>query len=117
MCSSDLPVEFQDVKIARKTTGLDPSTWGPELGLEYESVGQGIETGIVTCGISVDASDPHVYVLKDSSGRYSPDGWARQASADYHALKVNRVAVEKNVGPWVGSILRSVDKVMVIEGV
>lgn len=53
------------------------------------------ETGIVAGGI--DRQD-RCYVLADRSGRFGPDGWARQAIGEYDARKADRVVYEANQG-------------------
>lgn len=67
------------------------------------------ETGIIAAGI--DGRDkPHGYVLRDSSGRYSPDGWARAAIGLYHELKADCIVAEANQGgDMVRFTLRTVD--------
>lgn len=52
-------------------------------------------TGIVAAGLG---SDDHGYVLKDASGRYSPDAWARVAIDIYDDLKADRIVAEGNQG-------------------
>ena len=53
------------------------------------------ETGIVASALGADKRG---YVLADVSGRYSPDGWARQAIALFMRLNANQIIVEKNNG-------------------
>ena len=53
------------------------------------------ETGIVAVGL---APDGHCYLLRDNSGRYSPDGWARRATALYDELRADRIVAEANFG-------------------
>ena len=53
------------------------------------------ETGIVAAGLGQDG---HIYVLRDNSGRYSPEGWAARATQLYEDLKANYIVVEKNFG-------------------
>ncbi len=53
------------------------------------------ETGIVACGI---AADKHVYVLRDASGRYSPEGWARRAIQLHDELRADAIIAEQNFG-------------------
>lgn len=102
--------------LTRIAIGVDPSTWGPEMGIAHETVGRGIETGIIVAGIDA-RTPPHVYVLADLSGRYTVNEWAQRVRSAWHDLQANVVAVEKNVGGWVGSILASVDPQMHLDGV
>lgn len=52
-------------------------------------------TGIVAAGLGVDDRG---YVLADSSGRYSPAGWARKAVEQWDGLKADRIVAEGNQG-------------------
>ena len=52
-------------------------------------------TGIVAAGLGQDG---RAYVLADSSGRFSPDGWAKKAVAQYQALRADRFVAEGNQG-------------------
>jgi phage terminase large subunit-like protein len=63
------------------------------------------ETGIVAVGGAyvADATSQgrpaiHVYTLRDVSGRYSPDGWARRAVELYDELKADAIVAERNQG-------------------
>lgn len=57
------------------------------------------ETGIVACClVRGPAGLPHVYVLRDLSGRYTPTEWARLVVRAYHALGADRVVAETNNG-------------------
>ena len=74
--------------VIRTATGLDPSTWIPEVGEpadgdEMYTGGAGVETGIVTVGID-RRSPPHVYVLADVSGHLAATEWARRAAHQHH---------------------------------
>ncbi len=114
---ADNRVEVTEVPpLVRIGIGLDPSTWGPEFGGTHESVGQGIETGIVAAGIDA-RNPPHVYVLADRSCRASPNDWAKETAQLYRALKANAVIPEKNNAGWVGSILKSADPSMYLDPV
>jgi phage terminase large subunit-like protein len=53
------------------------------------------ETGIIAAGI---AADGHHYILRDASGRYSPDGWARRAVELHDVLKADCIVAEGNFG-------------------
>lgn len=85
---------------SRTFTGIDPSTWIPEIGAppaddEYEG-GAGIETGIVTIGID-RRWPPHIYVTEDRSGRVAAIEWARRAVAQ-HYLWHSTIVPETNAG-------------------
>lgn len=63
------------------------------------------ETGIVVCAKGVDGLG---YVLRDVSGRYSPDGWAEKVSEMYYHYHADRVVGEvNNGGDLVETMLRS----------
>ena len=65
-------------------------------------------TGIVVAG---KGSNGHWYVLADSSGRYSPDEWAREAVALYKRFDADRIIGEvNNGGDMIEAVLRNVDK-------
>jgi phage terminase large subunit-like protein len=53
------------------------------------------ETGIIAVGIG---ADKNLYVLDDSSGRYSPAGWAGRANSLYEDLSADAIVPEKNYG-------------------
>ena len=53
------------------------------------------ETGIVAAG---RAADGHCYVLRDASGRFSPDGWAKRAVGLFEELQADRIVCEANFG-------------------
>jgi len=52
------------------------------------------ETGIVVAGVAAGVG----YVLADHTGRYTPDGWAREAWRSYEAWDADAIAVERNYG-------------------
>lgn len=52
-------------------------------------------TGIVAAALGADGRG---YVLADSSGRYSPDQWARKAIGQFDSLKADRIVAEGNQG-------------------
>ena len=65
------------------------------------------ETGIIVAGLG---DDGHGYILDDVSGRYSPDGWAKQAVAESHKFKADRIVYESNQGgEMVAYTLRTVE--------
>src|SRR3954466_7881407 len=50
------------------------------------------------------------YVLRDLSGKYSPEGWARKAIGAYKTWRADRIIAERNFGgDMVLSTLKSVD--------
>jgi phage terminase large subunit-like protein len=53
------------------------------------------ETGIITAGLGADG---HGYVLGDSSGIYSPLGWAAKAIAQYELAQAECIVAEVNQG-------------------
>ena len=64
------------------------------------------ETGIVVAGIGQDG---HGYVLRDVSGRHSPERWAYHATAAYHDHRADRIVAERNFGgEMVEGTIRSV---------
>src|SRR5713226_309112 len=65
------------------------------------------ETGIIIAGLGANG---HGYVLKDLSGRFSPDGWARLAVRGYHDHRADRIVGEvNNGGDLIENVLRTVD--------
>ncbi len=64
------------------------------------------ETGLVVAGLGVDGL---VYVLRDASGRFSPDEWARRAVGLYDEHVADRIIGEtNNGGEMVEATLRTV---------
>jgi phage terminase large subunit-like protein len=59
------------------------------------------ETGIVAVG----REGRYGHVLKDASGKYSPQGWARMALSIYRDLEADAIVAEKNFG---GDMVRKV---------
>ncbi len=53
------------------------------------------ETGIIAAGLGTDG---HGYLLRDVSGKYSPNEWAKIAIDLYLELKADRVVAEVNQG-------------------
>lgn len=65
------------------------------------------ETGIIVAG---RANDGHAYILADYSGKFSPDGWAREAVNAYHRHHADRIIAEvNNGGALVEITVRTVD--------
>jgi phage terminase large subunit-like protein len=52
-------------------------------------------TGIIAAGLGEDGRG---YVLADSSGKLSPDGWARRAIQQFDLLNADRIIAEGNQG-------------------
>jgi phage terminase large subunit-like protein len=52
-------------------------------------------TGIVTAGRK---SDGHVYILKDTSGKYKPHEWAEKTCDSYDTFEADKIVAEKNYG-------------------
>ncbi len=66
------------------------------------------ETGLVVAGLGDDGLG---YVLKDASGRYRAEDWARRAIALYRTFRADRVIGEtNNGGDLVESTLRAIDR-------
>jgi phage terminase large subunit-like protein len=53
------------------------------------------ETGIVAMGVTYTKQ---LYVLQDYSGKFSPDGWAKEVLKAYQTWKADCVVAEKNQG-------------------
>ena len=53
------------------------------------------ETGLVVCGLG--ALDSRGYFLHDASGKYTPEGWARQAVALLDQYEADRIVAEANL--------------------
>jgi len=65
------------------------------------------ETGIVVVGRD---TNNEYYVLEDSSGKYSPDGWARKAINCFYEWEADRIVAEvNNGGDLVERVLRNID--------
>jgi len=78
--------EEQLPELKRIVIAIDPAVTAKE---------ESNETGIVACGLGENG---HGYLLKDISGRYSPDEWARKAINLYHELEADRIIAEVNQG-------------------
>jgi len=72
--------------LRRVVVAIDPAVTATE---------QSSETGIVVAGV---ADNGHAYVVRDLSGRISPDAWARRAVGSYHDLHADRIVGEQNNG-------------------
>lgn len=76
---------------------------------------QSNETGIVVVGLGFD---DHLYCLADRSGFYTPDEWGREAVAQYHLWKADRIIGEQNNGgDLVESNIRMIDRNVPYKGV
>lgn len=53
------------------------------------------ETGIVVVGIG---HDKNLYVLHDSTGKYTPEQWGRKANAAYEEFSADAIVPERNYG-------------------
>ena len=86
--------------LARVVVAIDPAVSSEE---------SSDETGIVAVGVE-GGGRFHAYVLRDVSGRYSPDGWARKAIDLYHELQADSIVAEANQGgDMVRFTLKTVD--------
>lgn len=74
------------------------------------------ETGIVVAGIR--ASDDHVVVIDDQSGRYSPTEWAQKAVFLFRKFSADRIVAEVNQGgDMVETTIRMIDPNVPYKGV
>lgn len=86
-------------EMVRVVVAIDPAVTAHE---------ESDETGIVVCGKDAIGNG---YVLRDVSGRYSPDKWAEKAIEMYNEYGASRVVAEvNNGGDLVETILRSKDR-------
>ena len=94
----------QHVRVRKAGIGIDPSTWGPDIGgrraNDVLTEGEGIETGIVTARLGScpgaglcrapganearGCGRAHLYVTNDLSGRMAAEAWARRAAEEFH---------------------------------
>ncbi len=102
---------IQDVldvlRIQKVYVGIDPSTWGPDTNDDPGTVGEGIETGIVTVGVD-DQRPAHLWVLGDASGRLGPEAWAQASAAEWAKWRALALVPERNLGAMVMSTIRLV---------
>ena len=88
----------EDPEMQRIVVAIDPAVTNTE---------DSDETGIIVAGKGYD----QFYVLEDLSGRYTPEGWARQAVTAYHRWEADRIVGEvNNGGDMIESVLRQVDR-------
>lgn len=97
-------------ELVRVVVAIDPAATNTE---------DSDETGIVTAGRSArdhcpicgPVEEAHGFVLRDSSGRYSPEQWARIAVRDLDEFDADAVVAEvNNGGDMVGLTVRTVRK-------
>jgi len=81
--------------LSRIIVAIDPATTAKDTS---------DDTGIVVVGLGVDKRK---YVLEDSTGKYSPNGWAKAGIDLYHKYKADRIVGEKNNG---GDMIRTIIK-------
>lgn len=68
------------------------------------------ETGIIAAASQGVGKGAHGFVLRDASGRYSPNAWAKKAVDLYRELGADRIVAEGNQGgEMVRQTLKSVD--------
>jgi phage terminase large subunit-like protein len=79
--------------LARIVVGVDPAGSANK---------KSDETGIITVGIGFDKV---LYVLNDSTGRYSPAAWGKRANDSYEDFAADCIVPEKNYG---GDMVRHV---------
>ncbi len=110
--------------------GISFALWTPEMihhidripELEHITIGidpsgsvEGDEVGIIATG--KDSND-YYYILSDLSGHYTPYQWATIAVNEYHRLKADNIAVERNFGgDMVKSNIYNVDKFVKVNDV
>jgi phage terminase large subunit-like protein len=96
----------QAPELVRVVVAIDPSvTSGPDSD----------EVGIVAAGLGADG---HGYVLRDLSGRMSPDDWAQRAVVAFDHLDADKIIAEaNNGGDLIISVMRTVRTNIAIEKV
>ena len=86
------------LEIVKVVVGVDPAMTGDE---------GSNETGIV---VACRTADDHYYVLEDRSGRYSPDGWARQVALLAYEYQAEVVGEVNQGGDLVEAVIRNADR-------
>lgn len=87
--------------IVRSGVGVDPAGSRELLAAE---------TGLI-CGCK--SAEGHYYIFNDSTGKYSPNGWAMRVAALYHGHKMDAIVAENNYGgEMVASNIKTVDHEM-----
>lgn len=107
------PERLPYIEFIRVVVAIDPSTKKSKDGREKGLMkGQGVdeeeanETGIIVAGKDRNGI---AYVLRDRSGQYTPDGWARAAVKSFDDYKAHRIVAERNQGgAMVESTIRTV---------
>lgn len=94
------PVAPREVpQLRRVVVAIDPAATATE---------ESDETGLIVAGVGMDGRG---YVLEDRSGRYTPEGWAREAIALYKRWSADRIVAEvNNGGDMVEATIRMVDR-------
>jgi len=73
------------------------------------------ETGIIIAGLGYDDK---AYIIKDLSGKYSPNEWASKVVLNYHNLGADKVVAETNQGgDMIETILKNLDRSVSYKGV
>ena len=100
-----LAVSFDRSNYARVVVSCDPATTDNEFSNEY---GIGVE------GLTLGGEG---HIIKDDSGRYSPNEFAQKVIANYYAYQADAIVVETNAGgDFIKSTILSLDpKVVIIE--
>ncbi len=75
--------------LKRVVISIDPS------GCQGDEDMRSDEIGLIAAGIGFDNRG---YLLADRTGRYSPDGWAREALSMFDEYGADRIVAEKNFG-------------------
>lgn len=97
----------------RVGVGIDPSGGAGEVGV----IVAGAVASPCPCGKEEDNAG-HFAVVGDSSGLYSPEGWAAAAANEYHAFTADAIVAERNFGgDMVESTLRNHDPSLPVRGV
>lgn len=99
-------VEEEVPALLRVTVAVDPAVSTSE---------KSDETGIVAGGVGLcsckGTPELHAFVMRDHSGKYSPNGWGSEAVALYNRLHADRIVAEvNNGGDLVENNLRTVDQ-------
>lgn len=97
----------------RTVTALDPSVTANATS---------DEAGIVTCALGLcrckGAPEKHLFVIGDYSGKFTPDGWARETIKAHRKHSGDRVVAEKNQGgDMIENTLRSIEPHLPYRGI
>lgn len=99
--------------LARIVVAIDPAATSAETSDETGLVVVGVSSrgSCPACGVLQSGMGPHLFVLQDLSGRFTPDGWARRAVDAYEVWEADAIVAEtNNGGEMVGSVLRTVSR-------